>query len=129
MTRVAEELELLRTAYPALDYKLEGGQHWILLPQQPIPPRWSAEEAEIAFMIPAQAGQQPYAFFTRPAITLAGGGTPSNYTTPASTPWGADFAQFSWAPLETWVPKPDIRAGANMLNFARSFADRLGEAS
>ena len=42
-----------------------------------------------------------------------------------STPWGDDFAQFSWSPLEPWVPKADIRAGANMLNFARSFAERL----
>ena len=40
-----------------------------------------------------------------------------------------DFAQFSWSPLEPWQPKADIRAGANMLNFARSFADRLKEPS
>jgi len=58
-------------------------------------------------------------------ITLVGGGTPNNYTAPVSTPWGSDFAQFSWSPLEPWVPKTDIRAGANMLNFARSFAERL----
>ena len=38
---------------------------------------------------------------------------------------GSDFAQFSWSPLEPWVPKTDIRAGANLLNFARSFAERL----
>jgi len=129
MTRIEEEVELLRTAYPALDHKFEGGQHWILLPKQPLPPGWSVAEAEISFIIPAQAGQQPYAFFTRPALVLAGGGTPSNYINPAATPWGGDFGQFSWAPLGPWVPKADIRAGANMLNFVRSFADRLTEAS
>ena len=129
MTRIDEEASLLRTAYAALDCKVEGGQHWVRLPEQPIPPGWSATEAEIAFTIPAQAGRQPYAFFVRPALVLSGGGTPSNYTNPASTPWGADFAQFSWAPLEPWVPKADIRAGANMLNFVRSFSDRLEDAS
>lgn len=78
----------------------------------------------MVFQIP-QAGQAPYAFRTRPMITLAGGATPSNYTASVSTPWENDFAQFSWSPLEPWVPKANIRAGANMLNFARSFAERL----
>ena len=81
-------------------------------------------EVEIVFQIP-HVGQAPYAFRTRPVITLVDGATPSNYTAPVSTPWGEDFAQFSWSPLEPWVPKADIRAGANMLNFARSFAERL----
>ena len=65
----------------------------------------------------------------RPAFALADGAAASNYTGAATTPWGSDFAQFSWSPLEPWQPKADIRAGANMLNFARSFADRLKEPS
>jgi hypothetical protein len=72
------------------------------------------------------AGQAPYAFRVRPQLARADGGQPGNYTYPVATPWGADWGQFSWSPLE-WVPRADIRAGANMLNFARSFADRLRE--
>jgi hypothetical protein len=123
----------LRSGYPDLEYRLVDGAHWVRIPAYAVPVGWFAAgepvaAVEIVFQIP-QAGQAPYAFRTRPIITLAGGGTPSNYTAPVSTPWGADFAQFSWSPLETWVPRADIRAGANMLNFARSFADRLKELS
>jgi hypothetical protein len=129
MTRIEEEVALLQTAYPALEHRLEGDQHWIRFLHYPVPAGWSADEVEMACMIPGQAGQQPYGFFVRPALTLASGGIPTNYTNPAATPWGGDFAQFSWAPLGEWLPKTDIRAGANMLNFVRSFAERLSEAS
>jgi hypothetical protein len=126
--RVEQELELLRTAYPDLDGRLVDGAHWVRLQSYPVPEGWSHSNVEVAFQVPAQAGQAPYAFWVRPALRLAGGGTPSNYAAAASTPWGGDWAQFSWSPL-TWMPKADIRAGANMLNFARSFADRLAERS
>jgi hypothetical protein len=132
--RLEQELALLRSAYPDLEYRLVEAAHWVRIPAYPVPSGWAyagavVVTAEIAFQIPAQAGQAPYAFHVRPAFTLAAGGTPSNYTATATTPWGGDFAQFSWSPNEPWVPKAEIRAGANMLNFARSFAQRLGELS
>jgi hypothetical protein len=125
--RVEQELELLRAVYPDLEYRLVDGAHWVRIPSYPVPEGWSYPSVEVAFQVPAQAGQAPYAFWVRPALRLAGGGTPSNYAA-ASTPWGGDWAQFSWSPL-TWTPKADIRADANILNFARSFADRLAERS
>lgn len=132
--RLEQELALLGSAYPDLEYRLVEGAHWVRIPAYPLPAGWAQwgtaiSEAEIAFQIPSQAGQAPYAFYVRPAFTLAAGGTPSNYTPTATTPWGGDFAQFSWSPNEPWIPKADIRAGANMLNFARSFAERLREPS
>ncbi len=132
--RLEQELGLLRTAYPDFEYRPVDGGHWVRIPSYPVSEGWwygevAVTQAEIAFQIPAQAGQAPYAFYVRPAFALAGGAAPSNYTGAATTPWGSDFAQFSWSPLEPWQPKADIRAGANMLNFARSFADRLKEPS
>jgi hypothetical protein len=132
--RLEQELGLLRAGYPDLEYLLLEGAHWVRIPAYPVPSGWAYQgtpisEAEIAFQIPSQAGQAPYAFYVRPAFTLASGGTPSNYTATATTPWGGDFAQFSWSPNEPWIPKAEIRAGANMLNFARSFAERLQEPS
>jgi hypothetical protein len=132
--RLEQELALLRSGYPDLEYRAVDGAHWVRIPAYTVPSGWerdgvAVESAEIVFQIPAQPGQAPYAFYVRPAITLAGGAAPSNYTATATTPWGSDFAQFSWAPLEQWVPKADIRAGANMLNFARSFGERLKELS
>jgi hypothetical protein len=131
--RLEQELELLRSGYPDLEYSLVDGAHWVRIPAYPVPGGWFAGEeiitaVEISFQIP-QVGQPPYAFRTRPVITLAGAQTPNNYTAPVSTPWGNDFAQFSWSPVGPWVPKTDIRAGANMLNFSRSFAERLEDRS
>jgi hypothetical protein len=132
--RLEQELELLRTAYPDLEYREVGGAHWVRIPSNTVPEGWwfgdvAITQAEIVFQIPVQAGQAPYAFDVRPAFALAGGAAPSNYSATATTPWGDDFAHFSWSPLESWLPKADIHAGANMLNFARSFADRLKEPS
>lgn len=132
--RLDQELALLRSAYPDLEYRDVDGAHWVRIPAYSVPDGWAHQgdavnEAEIAFQIPAETGQAPYAFYVRPPITLSAGGTPTNYTPSAATPWGSDFAQFSWSPNEAWVPKADIRAGANMLNFAHSFSDRLGEPS
>lgn len=123
--RLEQELQLLRTAYPLLEHRHVDGADWVRLPAYPLPDGWTAEEVEVAFQIPAQPGQAPYAFCVRPPLLLATGSAPRNYTATATTPWGADFAQFSWAPLDAWVPKADVREGANMLNFVRSFTDRL----
>lgn len=124
--RVQEEVSLLRTAYPHLEHREEGGVHSVRIPSYPVPEGWCRSEVEVCFQIPPSPGQAPYAFRVRPGLQLAGGGPPGNYSYPVTTPWGDDWGQFSWSP-ETWVPKDDIRAGANMLNFARSFADRLRE--
>jgi Prokaryotic E2 family E len=132
--RLQQELELLRSAYPDLEYLPAGEAQWVRIPSYPVPVGWAHEQtpvtaAEIAFQIPTQDGQAPYAFYVRPAFALASGGAPGNYTATATTPWGSDFAQFSWSPSEPWIPTADIRAGANMLRFARSFAERLGDLS
>jgi len=128
MEWVEENLGLLRTAYPDLDERSEGGVHWVRIPSYGVPSGiWLVEAVEVAFRIPSQAGEAPYAFWVRPGLTLASGGTINNYAFPASTPWGGDWGQFSFSPAEPWQPKGDIRAGANMLNFARAIADRLRE--
>jgi hypothetical protein len=127
-TRLAHELELLRARYPDLEY-LDRDGHWVRIPRYPVPVGWSDTAVEVAFRIPPEPATAPYAFYVRPPLLLASGAIPSNYTPTATTPWGAGFAQFSWSPLDAWIPKADVAAGANMLNFAASFADRLAERS
>jgi hypothetical protein len=131
--RLAQEIALLENAYPGLEHRIEGEAHWVRIPGYPVPKGWvhegaTVESVEIAFKIPEQMGAAPYAFLVRPSLALATGGEVGNYTQIATCPWGADFGQFSWQPLE-WVPHVDIETGANMLTFARSFAERLGELS
>ena len=125
--RQEQELELLVAAYPPLEMRDEGGQLWCRLPSYPVSGNaFTRREVEVAFRIPSQAGEQPYGFWVRPTLDLAAGGTINNYSYPAATPWGPDWGQFSWSPL-TWAPKADLRAGSNMVNFVRSFNDRLNE--
>jgi hypothetical protein len=124
--RIEAELALLRCQHPDLEY-LEDG-HWVRLPRYPVPAAWSLSEVETAFQIPLEAAIAPYGFSVRPGLTVAGGAIPGNYQYPVPTPWGADWGRFSWSPL-TWAPHADPCAGDNMTHFARSFADRLAEAS
>jgi hypothetical protein len=124
-TRLSAELELLRSRFPDLETREADDRTWGRLPSYTVPDGWSASTVELVFSFPAEVGQPPYAFQVRPALTLPGGDTPSNYTVGVSTPWGDGFAQFSWAPDGPWIPNTNLRAGANMLNFATSFRSRL----
>lgn len=124
---VEQELELIRSFFPDLEYLEWNGQHWIRIPKYPVPAGWSQTEVELACHIPAEAGQPPYGFWVRPPLALESGAEITNCTV-AATAWGSDWMQFSWSPVE-WKPKADVRLGDNMLNFVRSFADRLRELS
>lgn len=123
--RVEQELSLLRAVYPDLEWRPDT--FWVRIPAYPIPGgHWNQDAAEIACRIPPTVGEQPYAFFVRPGLTTVDGREITNYTHPSATVFGDDWGQFSWAP-ETWAPHVDITSGSNMLNFVRSFADRLRE--
>jgi hypothetical protein len=127
--RMTAEVELLRGNFPDLEVKEDGGRTWVRLPTFRLPQVWSVGSAEIVFTFPVEVGQPPYAFCVRPALTLTSGAQIGNYTAPVTTPWGSDFGQFSWSPSGPWIPRTDLRAGANMLNFVLSFNERLGDPS
>jgi Prokaryotic E2 family E len=128
MDWVEDNLALLRTAYPDLEYRLVDGVHWVGIPSYRLPEGiWTLDTADVAFRIPATAGEAPYGFWVRPRLELTSGGTVNNYTYPSPTAWGEDWGVFSFSALGPWQPKVDVRAGANMLNFARAIADRLRE--
>ncbi len=127
---VEANLTLLRGAYADLETKIVDGVVWLRIPRYPLPPDvWSQSVVDVAFRIPTTAGEAPYGFWVHPPLTLASGTGIANYSYPASTPWGDDGGQFSFAPAEPWQPKADVRSGPNMLNFARGIADRLREGS
>lgn len=127
MEWVEANLALLRTAYPDLDHAVFDGVHWVRIPAHPLPELFTVRSAEVAFRIPAQPGEAPYGFWVRPGLTLVSGATINNYSYPTSTGWGTDWGQCSFSPVGAWQPKADVRAGPNMLNFARGIADRLRE--
>lgn len=126
--RIEQELDLLKTVYPDLEWYPES--FWVRIPSYPLPEGvWERSEIELAFQMPQNLpGQQPYGFWVRPGLQLANGGTPTNYGYPVNTPLGEEWGQFSWSPI-SWQPKAEITSGSNMLNFVRSIADRLREGS
>ena len=124
--RIEQELTLLRAVYPDLEWRPDA--FWVRIPDYPVPVAlWeTCSEGEVAFRIPPTVGEQPYAFWVRPGLTAVGGRQITNYTYPTSTCFGDGWAQFSWAP-EVRAPTWRSPASSNMLNFVRSFADRLRE--
>jgi hypothetical protein len=128
--RVEAEIALLKGRFPELEIRPDL---WCRFPEYRLAAGiWNVEVVELAFRIPAQLpGEQPYAFWVRPPLTLAAGGTPRNYTPNVTIDLGAGWGQFSWAP-EVWAPSPTIETitlGTNMVNFVESFAVRLWDAS
>lgn len=124
--RVDEELDLLRAWFgDRLDYRADG--RWIRIQPYCLPGNlWTPDEAELAFQIPpGLPGQAPYGFHVRPGVRLVKtGSAPNNYTHPTSNPWGDGWGTFSWQ-LDEWKPGAQAKDGSNMLDFARSIADRL----
>jgi len=128
--RVDAEIALLKGRFPELEIRPDL---WCRFPEYRLPVGiWNVEVVELAFRIPAQLpGEQPYGFWVKPPLTLAGGATPGSYTPSVTIDLGAGWGQFSWAP-EVWAPSPTIDTithGTNMVNFVESFAVRLREAS
>jgi hypothetical protein len=123
--RLEQELALVRSAYPDLEFVEDG--LWARVPAYPLPPGWGPETAEIAFQFRRDSiAEEPYGFWVRPPLKLGDGADPTNSSGPVATAFGDGFQQFSWAP-DGWAPAADLRCGTNMLDWIRSFARRLAE--
>lgn len=132
MSRVDDELALLRHRFDTLEYRVDG--QWVRIPNYTIPNElWQPSLIQVAFQIPPDAATAPYAFHARPEhndhhthLRAISDQPIGSYTYPTETPWGADWGTFSWQ-LETWEPKVPINEGTTMLDFARSIAGRFSE--
>ncbi len=64
--RMNDELDLLKTRYPDVEYRPDG--QWARIPSYPLPPGWNFTETQLAFQIPPQyPGVHPMASTFRPA--------------------------------------------------------------
>ena len=124
-SRPDTELALLRQRWPELRHEPEG--QWILLPDYSLTDGWSQTAVSVAFQIPlGPPGSPPYAFYVDAPLTFRGA-TPNNFVpTGATVPFPGQWGQFSWSP-DGWPWAEDPAQGANMCDFARSFADRFAE--
>lgn len=125
-SRVLAEVDMLRASWPDLEYQPVGG--WVRLPRYQVDDtQWALARVEACFQVPENyPGQAPYAIYVRPDLKLADGRTPNNYQFPVATGLGDGWGKFSWL-VDPWVPADVPTAGSNLLNFVRSFSERLKE--
>lgn len=126
--RIEQELTLLRSHHPNLEYESEG--RWVRIPSYQLPEGWNRSVIDVAFQIPiGYPGTPPYGIYT-PAGLAFNRTRPDNYAEPASTqpPLGGTWGIFSWTPVEgQWRPTADLLTGSNLLNWVLGFADRFRE--
>lgn len=127
--RLADELELLRRVYPDIEFR-DVDHGWFMIPVYSPPPPWRPEPVRVAFQLRAgYPGSSPYSFFVSPPLRTADEGAKpkQNYQEPAPTPFDGDWSRFSWDADGSWSPGPTAAAGTNLLDFVRSFDERLRE--
>lgn len=119
------ELALLRQRWPDLRHDPDG--QWVLLPGYPLPEGWSHTVVNVAFQIPVgPPGSPPYAFYADAPLTFLGS-VPNNFVSAGTVvPFPGKWGQFSWSP-DAWPWAEDPAQGANMCDFAKSFAARFAE--
>ena len=126
--RIEQELQLLRTHFPRLEYREEG--RWVLLPEYLGPPSlWSSDKPDVSFQISASYPQKPYAFYVRRPFELLGleeGQSVQNVAESSDPPFGGEWLKFSWD-MPEWRAASDLQSGYNLLNWALSFRKRLEE--
>lgn len=126
--RMEQELKLLRKDFPDLEFKEDS--MWIRIPSYNLPPDiWNRDTATVCFQIPpGYPGNPPYGFFVMGGLRLKEADEkPTNYEEPAQTPFDGSWGKFSWAHNNSWRATSDLSSGSNLLNFVRSFQDRLKE--
>jgi hypothetical protein len=106
--RVEQELALLKTVYPGVVvHRDPSGQHWVELPNFPLPPGWSKAAAAVMFRLPpGYPENRPDCFYADEDLRLANGTMPTNTGQPADRPLGRSWLWFSWH-VQRWVPGKD----------------------
>lgn len=124
--RIREEYELLRSVFEAAVYNPVGD--WFLIPDdhRAAEHGWLPTPFPVAFHAQTDhPGQAPYGIYVPSGVTVRGS-TPNNFQASAQNrpafpgTWGV----LSWSVEGPWIPKGDVRAGANLLSFALSFIER-----
>jgi hypothetical protein len=126
--RINQEIGLLKTRFPDLEYRPDG--QWIRTPAYPLPSGWNFSATHLAFPIPIEYPiSSPYGIYV-PAGIRFGGQLPNNYAEQAPTqpPFGGVWGIFSWTPQDgVWHATADITKGSNLLNWVLGFQRRFEE--
>lgn len=130
--RMVEELTLLRENFAGVEHLEQAGEDWFMLPRYSFPAGWrigqdAIEFASVAFKIlAAYPSAEPYGFLAPAGVNFKGS-PPGNAGSAIKVPFSGEWQHFSWQPDGSWAPAHEVRAGSNLLIWARSFAQRLAE--
>ena len=128
--RLEEEFQLIVSVFPSV---VRQGD-WFLIPDDTRAVRhgWTPDPFPVAFQAqPGHPGQVPYGIYVSSSVQV-GGKTPDNFTAAASNrpPFEGQWGVLSWqgdSDGTPWVPRRQIRSGANLLNFLITFEERFKE--
>ena len=128
--RLEEERRLIASVFPSV---VRSGD-WFLIPDDSRAVRhgWTPAPFPVAFRAqPGHPGQVPYGIYV-PSSARMGGQAPNNFSATASNPppFAGRWGVLSWqgdADGKPWVPRTQIREGANLLNFLLTFEERYKE--
>jgi hypothetical protein len=123
--RIQKEYGLLKKYYPEVTALEVGDSCWFRLPKFPIVgPSWNNAEADVCFEAKVSyPGTPPYSFYVEGGLR-SNNARPNDSEEPAATPFPGTWGRFSWQ-HEAWNTTEDLVSGSNLLNFVRSFPDRL----
>ncbi len=126
--RINQEIGLLKTRFPDLEYRPDG--QWIRILEHPLPPGWNLSSTQLAFPIPVEyPGGPPYGIYVPSGIRF-GNQSPNNYTdlAPTQPPFGGAWGIFSWTTQDgVWHATTDFTKGSNLLNWVLGFQRRFEE--
>lgn len=127
--RIVKEFDLLKKYYPSAEIKDVGESAWFKITSFPIPDGiWNKNSATICFEAKiSYPGTPPYSFYVEGGLRSKEDTRPKDYEEPAVTPFSGTWGRFSWQHDSSWNPADDLVSGSNLLNFVRSFPDRLNQ--
>lgn len=124
--RLEQELVLLKKNFGEVDHQQVNGLHWFRIRAYQMPAGWNPSPGPVVFSVQTgYPGVQPYAFYVSADLSL-NGAVPAHRDPPHQPPFPGNWRALSWT-CENWRATASVVSGSNLLNWARSFAERLRE--
>lgn len=123
--RLQLEIDLLQEYF-----KVDVSGNWLLIKDYSLPSgmNWSYQSMNVCFEVPANyPSQAPYGIYVPSDLRIQGNTPASNYQEIAKKQpaFSGSWGLISWTIDGPWNPNQDIRKGANLLNFVRTFSERF----